>query len=1006
MRLSWKEVRNRAAVFAREWREATYEKGETQSFYNEFFEIFGVRRRTVARYEEHVRKLDDRRGFIDLFWPGVLIVEQKSAGRDLDKAYGQAGEYFDALPERQRPRYILVSDFQTFELHDLGERAVARFDLEDLPANVESFGFILGVERRVFRDQDPANVEAAELVGRVHDALAAAGYAGYDLERFLVRLVFCLFADDTGIFEPRDILFDLLESRTGGDGADFGLWLSQLFQVLNTPAETRQATLDEDLARFPYVNGDLFDGSLTIPSFDASMRRAVLDACGFDWSTISPAIFGALFQSVMAPAERRAQGAHYTTEKNILKVIEPLFLDDLRAEFERLRTRKDGRRRADLLRFQRKLGELTFFDPACGCGNFLIIAYRELRSLELEVLKELYAGPMLETLADRMSVIDVNQFHGIEIGEFPVRIAETALWMMDHIMNNRLSLEFGRTYTRIPLATSPKIVHGDALEMDWADVLPSADCDFVFGNPPFVGAKFQTTEQREQVRRIADLGRSGGTLDYVTAWFLRAGEYVRGAEIPRDPSDGPLDDAPVPDAGARCRPARIGFVATNSITQGEQVAQFWPLIFDRFGLEIAFAHRTFAWGSDARGMAHVHVVIVGLTVAADAPTNRRLFSYPDLKGDAEESVRAAISPYLFDAGGLANPHVVVRQTVRQINGLPRMIIGSKPIDGGRYIFKKKERDAFLAKEPGAEPFLRPYVGSREYLQGGGRYILALHDAQPEVLSGLPHVRERIASVRAYRSASKSKPTRDLGADAQALPCERPSHGAVPRRTQGQFGAPGVRPHRVAQTADGPERSRLRSTGCHQAPLRSPDLRHAHGLAPPDRRPPQERLSLLDRPRVQHLPASAGGTGSPRTADTAGRRRPLGPGRAPRRHAGPALRPRPHAAGPAPRPPGHRPRGRPSLPQASLPDRERAAGAPPRAVRTDADADCRRGRAWIQAPPPANHSALAWIPRRGSSATWRVQVRRAWQRHDSGREAGRWRGRRFTSRDREGGAVGR
>ena len=761
MRLSWNEVRARAAAFAEEWRDAEYEKGETQSFYNEFFEIFGVRRRTVARYEEHVRKLDDRRGFIDLFWPGVLIVEQKSAGRDLDKAYGQAGEYFDALPERQRPRYVLVSDFQTFELHDLGERAVARFDLEDLPAKVESFGFILGVERRVFRDQDPANVEAAELVGRVHDALAAAGYSGHDLERFLVRLVFCLFADDTGIFEPRDILFDLLENRTSEDGADLGLWLSQLFQVLNTPAETRQATLDEDLGRFPYVNGDLFDGSLTIPSFDASMRRAVLDACSFDWSTISPAIFGALFQSVMAPAERRAQGAHYTTEKNILKVIEPLFLDELRAEFERLQARRDGRRRADLRRFQRKLGELTFFDPACGCGNFLIIAYRELRRLELEVLKELYAGPMLDTLADRMSVIDVDQFHGIELGEFPVRIAETALWMMDHIMNNELSLEFGRTYTRIPLQNAPNIVHGDALEMDWNRVLPSGRCDFVLGNPPFVGAKFQTTEQRAQVRRIADLGKSGGTLDYVTAWFLRAGEYVRGAEIPRDASDGPFDEAPTPDGEAQRKQSRIGFVATNSITQGEQVAQFWPLIFDRFGLEIAFAHRTFAWGSDARGMAHVHVVIVGLTRAADAPTHRRLFSYPDLKGDAEESLHAAISPYLFDAGGLANPHLVVSESSEPINGLPRIIIGSKPIDGGHYIFKEDERAAFLEQEPDAAPFIRPYIGAREYLRGGQRWILALHDAQPEVLSGLPHVRERIASVRAYRSASKSKPTRDL-----------------------------------------------------------------------------------------------------------------------------------------------------------------------------------------------------------------------------------------------------
>ncbi len=776
MRLSWNEVRVRAAAFAKEWRDAEYEKGETHSFYNEFFEVFGVRRRTVARYEEHVQKLNDRSGFIDLFWPGVLIVEQKSAGRDLGKAYGQAGEYFDALADRERPRYILVGDFQTFELHDLGERAVTSFALQDLPENVESFGFILGVERRVFRDQDPANIEAAELVGKVHDALAAAGYAGPDLERFLVRLVFCLFADDTGIFEPRDILFDLLESRTGEDGADFGLWLSQLFQVLNTPAETRQATLDEDLARFPYVNGDLFDGPLTIPSFDALMRRAVLDACSFDWSTISPAIFGALFQSVMAPAERRAQGAHYTTEKNILKVIEPLFLDDLRAEFKRLQARKDGRRRADLLRFQRRLGELTFFDPACGCGNFLIIAYREMRTLELDVLKELYAGPMLETLADRMSVIDVDQFHGIELGEFPVRIAETALWMMDHIMNNRLSLEFGQTYTRIPLRNSPNIVHSDALETKWEDVLPSAQCDFVLGNPPFVGAKFQSPEQRAQVRGIADLGRSGGTLDYVTAWFLRAGEYVRGGETPRDTSGGPFDEALASDSVRQRKQARIGFVATNSISQGEQVAQFWPLIFDRLGLEIAFAHRTFAWGSDARGMAHVHVVIVGLTRAADAPTHRRLFSYPDLNGDAEESLHAAISPYLFDAGGLANPHLVVSETAQPLNGWPPLFSGSQPIDNGYYIFNADERTDFLESEPAAASFLRPYVGAREHIQGHRRWILALQDAEPGELARMPSVVRRMQAVKAYRAKSKRKSTLALARyprhyNVEVLPAE-------------------------------------------------------------------------------------------------------------------------------------------------------------------------------------------------------------------------------------------
>ncbi len=630
MRLSWNEVRVRAASFAKAWRDAAYEKGETQSFYNEFFEVFDVRRRSVARYEEHVAKLDNRRGFIDLFWPGVLIVEQKSAGRDLAKAYEQAGEYFDALRERDRPRYILVSDFQTFELHDLGERQTVAFPLAELPGHVEAFGFILGVQRRTFRDQDPVNIEAAELVGRLHDALDAAGYRSHDLERLLVRIVFCLFADDTGIFEPRDIFFDLLDNRTAADGSDTGSRLTELFQVLETPEAVRQATLDEDLARFPYVNGRLFEEPLRIPAFNAAMRTALLDACRFDWSNISPAIFGALFQSVMDPVERRKQGAHYTTEKNILKVIEPLFLDDLRAEFERLKGRKDSRRRADLRRFQEKLGRMTFFDPACGCGNFLIIAYRELRELEIEVLKELHAkrDRQLDVLASELSQANVDQFYGIEIGEFPVRIAETALWMMDHIMNNRLSLEFGQTYARIPLETSPHILHGDALEMDWADFLPPEECSFVFGNPPFGGAKFQSKAQRVQVRRIADLGGTGGTLDYVTAWFIKAGEYVRGTGT------------------------RIGFVATNSITQGEQVAQLWPILLNRCGLEIAFAHRTFAWGSAARGKAHVHVVIIGLDGRDTVRLAKRLFSYPDIKGDPEETQHAALSPYLFDADGL------------------------------------------------------------------------------------------------------------------------------------------------------------------------------------------------------------------------------------------------------------------------------------------------------------------------------------------------------------------
>ena len=739
MHLSWNEIRARAARFAQDWKDAGYEKGQTQLFYRDFFDIFDVPVRRVAAFEEPVKLLGDKRGFIDLFWKGVLLVEQKSAGRDLTAAKTQALSYFPGLKDADLPRYILLSDFATFELYDLDEDENVAFALADLPQHVEKFGFILGVQKRTFKDQDPVNIRASERVGDLHDALAASGYAGHDLEQFLVRIVFCFFADDTGIFEPRDIFLDLLENRTREDGSDLGGWLAQLFQVLNTPADRRSKHLDEDLVRFPYVNGDLFRDPLLIPSFDAPMRQRLIDACHFNWSDISPAIFGSLFQSVMEKDERRAQGAHYTTEQNILKVIEPLFLDDLRAEFRRLKSRHDTRRIPELIAFQQRLGDLRFFDPACGCGNFLVIAYRELRALEIEALKEIRPRRQYDAFAEILSVVDVDQFYGIELGEFPAHIAEVALWMMDHIMNNRLSLEFGQTYTRIPLEKSPHIRHGDALEIDWSELLPPEECSYVLGNPPFVGAKFQSPSQREQVRRIAALGKSGGTLDYVTAWFIRAGGYVQQSA------------------------ARIGFVATNSITQGEQVAQLWPILFDRCKLDIAFAHRTFAWGSDARGMAHVHVVIIGLAKRGDAPREKQLFSYDTPKGDPQESRHAALSSYLFDAGGLTDSRVVVKESARPLNGLPKLIIGSKPIDGGHYIFNIDERTAFLCEEPDAEPYLRPFVGSREFLQGGERWILHLADVPPQILKTLPKVRERIVAVRAYRLASKSKPTQALAA---------------------------------------------------------------------------------------------------------------------------------------------------------------------------------------------------------------------------------------------------
>lgn len=738
MRLSWNEIRLRAKKFSDKWADSHYERGETQTFYNEFFEIFGVERRRVARYEELVRKLDNRHGFIDLFWPKVLLVEQKSAGRDLAVAAIQAGDYFDAIKDGEKPRHQLLCDFQNFALLDRDTREAKSFALSDLAENVERFGFILGIEKRTFRDQDPVNIAASELMGAIHDALEESGYKGHDLERYLVRLVFMLFADDTGIFEPRDILIDFIESRTREDGADVGPWLNRLFEVLNTPYDDRQKNLDEDLRKFPYINGDLFSARLPTADFNAKMRETLIEACRFNWAAVSPAIFGSLFQSVMNAEERRKKGAHYTTEKNIMKVIGPLFLDDLKAEFVKIDARKDNRRKGELEAFRRRLGRLTFLDPACGCGNFLIIAYRELRTLELEVLRALNPEGQRDIGIVTISTLDVDQFYGIEFEEFPARIAEVAMWMMDHIMNNVLSLEFGQTFIRIPLRKSPHIRHADALEFDWNDFLPAHQCSYVFGNPPFIGQSFQSPTQRAQMARVigATSGKAG-SLDYVGAWFLRAGAYVHDGR------------------------AKIAFVSTNSITQGEQVAQLWPLLFDRHKLEIAFAHRTFAWGSEARGVAHVHVVILGLTRADMEPEMKRLFSYAHNKGDPVESKHKALTAYLFDAGNVANKHLVVKEARTPLAAFPKARMGSKIVDGGNYVFSDEQKEAFLAVEPGSKRLFRPYIGSIEYINGRSRWILRVSGVSPSELRSLPHVAARVSAVRSFRAASKKLATKRL-----------------------------------------------------------------------------------------------------------------------------------------------------------------------------------------------------------------------------------------------------
>ena len=509
MPISWNEIKARALAFSREWKGEGSERAEAQSFWNGFFGVFGIDRRRVASFEKQValtgadRKI--KHGRIDCFWKGLLLVEHKSAGQSLDRAFAQAADYFDGLAERDLPRYILVSDFGRFRLYDLEADTQIEFRLSELHNRVKHFGFIAGYRVQAIEPQNPVNIKAAEQMGRLHDLLKLGGYTGRQLELLLVRILFCLFADDTGIFQPAKAFRAWLDERTSSDGSDLGAQLAQLFQVLNQPEQARPKKLDDQLRSFAYVNGKLFEEALPIASFDANMRETLLDCCALDWSAISPAIFGALFQSIMDVKARRNLGAHYTSEENILKLIKPLFLDELSEEFNRIKGNKNR-----LFDFHKKLRTLTFLDPACGCGNFLVIAYRELRKLELQILRAVHEGPGSRFLNIHQEIqIDVDQFHGIEIEEFPAQIAQVALWLVDHQMNVRISEEFGMYFARIPLVTTPHVVQGNALRIDWNDVLPAERCSYVMGESAIC---------RRQVHGRRTTGRCAGGFRWDRKW--------------------------------------------------------------------------------------------------------------------------------------------------------------------------------------------------------------------------------------------------------------------------------------------------------------------------------------------------------------------------------------------------------------------------------------------------------------------------------------------------------
>jgi type I restriction-modification system DNA methylase subunit len=724
MGLNWNEIKSRALLFSKTWADACNEDSQAKPFWIDFFEIFGITNKRVATFELNVKKLGGAQGFVDLFWPGVLLVEHKSRGKSLDDAVDQAIGYLHNLPERDLPQLVVVCDFARFRVRHLATGETVEFELQHLHKHVKLFGLLAGYKVQDIQAEDPVNIKAAERMGRLHDALKASGYEGHALEVLLVRLLFCLFADDTGIFQPAQSFRDFVEERTAPDGSDLGPRLGQLFQALNTHESQRSKNIDEQLGKFAYINGKLFEETLPMADFSTAMREALLDACALDWSAISPAIFGSLFQSIMDEKARRNLGAHYTSEANILKLIKPLFLDELHAEFERVKGNRNK-----LFEFHKKLRQLTFFDPACGCGNFLVISYRELRELELKVLRadhELSAHKgQLTVDVHALIGVNVDQFYGIEIEEFPAQIAQVALWLVDHQMNLRVSVEFGLYFARIPLKSSPGIRHANALRLDWSEVLPAERCTYLLGNPPFIGAKFMDDAQREDSRLVFQGIDNSGLLDFVAAWYVKATRYVKS------------------ETNCRC-----AFVSTNSITQGEQVGVLWGWMLSQ-GIRIQFAHRTFNWSNEARGKAAVHCVIVGFGL--QDLSHKTIYEYEDIKGTPLAVPAKNINPYLVDA-----PDVVLPRRSNPICDVPEIGIGNKPIDGGNYLFSTEERDAFIALEPKSEKWFRRWLGADEFLNGYERWCLWLGDCPPSELRAMPEAMKRVQAVKNVRLASKRR----------------------------------------------------------------------------------------------------------------------------------------------------------------------------------------------------------------------------------------------------------
>lgn len=741
MSSDYQHIREQLQLVIHDYKDAEgYERGQSQNFWTQVFNAYGVAGQTQLKAFEHRLKKDKSQKYVDAFIPKLVMIEQKSRGVDLNKAYNQVSKYYERLSNADKPRYIVLCNFDELWIFDLDNPLNIKeykCALTDLPKNAEWLGFLVpSTEMTEIIEENPINRQATEMVAKLHQAFINDGVDADELALFLTRLIFCFFADDTGIFGQNNLLHGLLKNHANPDGSNLNQVFSTLFDTLNT--ENRSSRLPKHYADFAYINGDLFSDTISIPYFDENLYNLVVDCNGLDWSEISPAIFGSMFQSVLdidstdnSDDKRREFGAHYTSEKNILKVINSLFLQDLRDEFA-----KCAKDKPRAIRLYNKLPTLKFFDPACGCGNFLIIAYRELRLLENQLIAQIYGDERGLLDISSMCQVTVDQFYGIEIEPHAAHIARVAMWITDHQLNQATADLFGTTRPTTPIVYSPHITEGNALQIDWEDVLAANECDFVMGNPPFIGKSYQSQEQKKDLAHAAKKVKKYKSLDYVAGWYIKAAHYMQL----------------VTKQGHHVETA---FVSTNSIVQGEQVAILWKYILETLGGHINFAHHTFKWTNEGKGVAGVHCVIIGYSNFESK--EKIIFSYDDISGDPSSHKAKQINGYLIDS-----TLVFFERNSDHISNELEMLSGNKPTDGGNLLLSNSEYEELIAAEPLANKYVKRFMMGKELLNDTKRWCLWFADCDSiqlnKDLEQMPLVRNRIEKVRQMRLSSTKPAT--------------------------------------------------------------------------------------------------------------------------------------------------------------------------------------------------------------------------------------------------------